>query len=102
MKFGVIALHADIEVASADLRIGEIAEPIIIDGFKRAVCRPITAPVSGFSRDLLASEGSEHRIDVPALIVEAVFHIDDDGASQGVKPKYRVANDNSDVVDRVR
>ena len=102
MELGVVALHAQIEVPAANFGFREVAETIVVDGFERAISCPVPALVPSFGRNLLAAERTEPRIDVGAVEIEAILHVDNDRATEGVETEDRISDHNRDIVDRVR
>ena len=101
MKFVAVVPVADIAVEAADVRCREIAEAVVVQALRarhrRRIIVDLLAPLR---RTLDAAERAAHRVDLGAVIVEAVLHLHVDGAAQRVEAERGIVGHDGDRPDR--
>ena len=85
VKFSLVALGADIAIEAANVRRGKIAKSVVMHAFERDIGGKIIDLFAPLRRTLHAPERSAHGVDFGAVIVEAVFHLHDDGAAERIQ-----------------
>ena len=86
VKFVVFVLVADIAIEAANVRRREIAKAVVVQPFKRAIDGEVVVDLlAPLRRTLDAAERAAHRVDLGALIVEAILHLHVDGAAQRIE-----------------
>ena len=101
VELGSVALEAEIGVHALDLRWRKIAPAAVVDVLERDVGRSRSTAGAGLRGDLRAPERAGARIDLRALISEAVLHAEHDGAAERIEPEHGVAAHDRDIVDSV-
>ena len=100
MEFGLIVLGADVAIEAPNVRCREIAKSVIVQSFKRAVDGNIVDLLAPLRRALDTPKRAAHRIDLSAVIAEAVLHLHVDRPSQRVQAERRVVGHDRDRFDR--
>jgi len=95
----IVAAPADIAEKALDLRAGEIAIAGITRCLAGGVHREIAEATAILERALTAVEGAAAQIELRALPGEAVLHVENDGAANGVEAVKRIASFDRDIVD---
>ena len=101
MELGVVALGAEVGIHAPDHRFREIAEAVVVDAFQRHERGPAAVVGAVGQRALVAAEGAAAHVELGALIVEAVAHLDRHRAAERVQAEHRVGADDGDAVDGV-
>ncbi len=99
MKFGLIVPGADVAVEAPHVRRREIAVAVVVQSFERAIDGEVTDLFAPLRRTLDAPERAAHRIDLSALIAEAILHLNVDGAAQRVQAESRIVGHHGDRLD---
>ena len=81
MEFVAVVAIADIAIEAANVRLREIAEAVVVQSFERAIDRKVVDLLAPLRRALDAAERAAHGVDLGAMIVEAVLHLDGHGAA---------------------
>ncbi len=86
MEFAVAGLVADIAVEAPHVRLGEIAEAVVVQAFERAVDGVVLLDLlAPLRRALDAAERAAHEVELGALIGEAILHLQVDRATQRIE-----------------
>ena len=85
VKFRLIVLDADIAIEAPNVRCREITKAVVVQSFKRAVDGDIVDLLAPLRRALDAPERAAHRVDLGAVIVEAVLHLHVDRAAERIE-----------------
>ena len=96
MEFACVVLVADIAVEAAHVRRRKIAEPAVVQSFQGAVNGKIIDLLAPLRRTLDTSERAAHRVDLGAMIDEAVLHLHVDCPAQRVKAESGVVGHDGD------
>jgi hypothetical protein len=100
MKFAHVVLVADIAVEAAHVRRRKIAESAVVQSFQGAVNGKIIDLLAPLRRTLDTSERAAHRVDLGAVIGEAVLHLHVDGPAQRIKAESGIVGHDSDRLYR--
>ena len=90
MELGVVALGAKIGIHAPDHRFREIAEAVVVNALQRHEGGPASVVGAVCQRALVAAEGAAAHVELGALEVEPVLHLDRDRAAQGIQAEDRV------------
>ena len=102
MHLGVHGLAAEIAIEAADPRRRLVAPAVILHAFARHVERPVALAHAVLERAADPAVGAAQRIELEALIGEAVLHLEADGAAQRVQAERRIVGPDVGASDRDR
>src|SRR3984885_8286789 len=100
MDFIAIVSIADIAVEAPDIRGAEIAVAVVVHAFQGAVDRPIADLIAPLQRTLETAERAPHHVNLRAVIVEAIFHLNRDGAAKRIETLGRIFRHHGDRLYR--
>src|ERR1700683_2034985 len=100
MDFIAIVSIADIAVEAPDIRGAKIAVTVVVHAFQGAVDRPIADLIAPLQRTLETAERAPHHVNLRAVIVEAIFHLNGDGAAKRIETIGRIVRHHGDRLDR--
>ena len=92
-------LEAEVGIHALDLSRRKVAIAFVLDALAAPIHAPIAGLDAGLRRSLDASEGASVADNLTALIVEAILHVDDDGATQGIEAVDGIVAHHRHVVD---
>src|ERR1700684_2583959 len=102
MEFVAVVPVTDVAIEAANIGFSEEAITFVVYAFHGTIDRPILDLVAPLYRALGATERTAHRIPLNAMVVEAIFHLNRDGAAKCVKAKGRIVRHHGDRLDRGR
>jgi hypothetical protein len=91
---------ADIGVDPPQLGGRTVAPAVVVDRIGEDIERDVALPHADLRLSGAPPERAAAQLGLAALVVEAIFHLDRDGAAQRVEPEHRVARVDVEPLDR--